>query len=288
MQCNVVFCYAAAWQNRTASRSSCILSPCCVRVCVCVFEVTTERQRFSCASAHVMLPDGRQLRQLRALYALSTLPATLQRLSSPPFALASLSVSFLLVAVHTVRYLPATALGQVGKWCSLGALALDPVAVVQRRELWRLLSSAAVHVDLAHLLLNVSSLLVVGPPLERALGTPIFTGLLVFFACASSVLYCVATGILSLCGRPLSRSAAGFSCVLFALIPLTAKNTGTVRVGGIRIPAQYRDWAELVRTQILLPEASLLGHVCGLVSGYSFIALRTSLRRITGTRLHTE
>lgn len=235
-----------------------------------------------------MLPDGRQLRQLRALYALSTLPATLQRLSTPPTAIGSLFVSFLLVAIHSARYLPPAALGLLHRWLSLHTLALDPAAVVQRRELWRLLSSATVHVDLAHLLLNVSSLLVVGPPLERTLGSTLFVALLIFFACASSVFYCVATGVLSLWGRPLSRSAAGFSCVLFALMPLTSKSNGTVQIAGVHMPAQYRNWFELVRTQILLPEASLLGHISGLIAGYFFVALRSSLRRIPGYRVHLE
>lgn len=238
-----------------------------------------------------MLPDGRQLRQLRALYAISTLPSILQRLTVPSSSqpVATLTFAFLLIAVHLARHLPHDLLGAVRHWTALHHLALDPHAVVRRRELWRLVSSYTVHVDLAHLALNVSSLLTVGPPLERALGGQVFAGILLLLGCASAVLFCILTGIfVALGAQSSSRSAAGFSCVLFALMPLRPTSSQPFSLGGFRIPGRFRYWTELVRTQILLPDASLLGHLCGLLVGYGFVALRSALRSLPGYRLHDD
>jgi membrane associated rhomboid family serine protease len=50
-------------------------------------------------------------------------------------------------------------------------------AFVAQGQWYRLLTAAFVHVDLAHLLFNMAALLIMGPPVEEALGPPRFLAL---------------------------------------------------------------------------------------------------------------
>jgi len=230
-----------------------------------------------------MLPDGRQLRQIRALYALSTLPPTLQRLTSRPIArqpTGTLATVFIMIVIHALRYVPGGIM--------IHNLSLRPLLVLRQRELWRLFTSALVHVDIAHLSLNCTALLSVGPRLEADLGTVIFVCVLIFMAIASSVIYCILS---TFSNKHTAGSVVGFSAVLFALMPLSSSHRydhRPINFGGISIPSQYRHWTELLRTQLLLPDASMLGHFSGLVAGYTFVALRSSLRKISYGRQHAD
>jgi membrane associated rhomboid family serine protease len=67
---------------------------------------------------------------------------------------------------------------------------IGPAGGVANGEVWRLLTSAFVHVQIWHLAVNMFTLWILGPPLERLLGRARFTALyLVAALCGSAVAY---------------------------------------------------------------------------------------------------
>jgi rhomboid domain-containing protein 1 len=85
-------------------------------------------------------------------------------------------------------------------------------------------------------------------------------------------------------GRNLMNTCAvGFSGVLFGLkVILTHNSPGWGSVAGFSVPVKYLAWAELVFIQFITPNASFLGHACGILAGllhlYVFKALLYKIR----------
>jgi len=63
--------------------------------------------------------------------------------------------------------------------------------------------------------------------------------------------------------------AIGLSGVIFALKVLTSSETAPGRewVHFIWVPTRYAAWAELIRIHLLVPDASFMGHLAGILSG---------------------
>lgn len=247
------------------------------------------------------LNDGQQMRNLRLAYAFMVLWPSIQYLRLRPIPFGTLIAAAVLTAVYLLRVAPTVLayvvglnnvslpavnfLFRISSPVSLGNLSLHPHAVLgQRREIWRILTSAIAHIDIAHLSLNLASLVSMGPSIEENIGSFPFLCLLIALAAVSGSLYIIASALL---GR--NVSVAGISGVLFALMPLFGTESSYAFMG-IHFPERFRYWAELFRTQLLTPEASLLGHISGLVTGYIFAAVRSALfsRRLRSQRVHVD
>ncbi|MDP9091955.1 MAG: rhomboid family intramembrane serine protease [Actinomycetota bacterium] len=93
-------------------------------------------------------------------------------MQSPPY------VTFALIAANVVIYLITVAQSGKGFTGPLGVplhrlfdnWQLQPLAVKQRSEYYRLLTSAFLHVSVLHIGSNMLALFFIGPPLERLLG----------------------------------------------------------------------------------------------------------------------
>lgn len=59
------------------------------------------------------------------------------------------------------------------------------------------------------------------------------------------------------------------SGVLFALKVITMKESEPrmVNVGGILVPSRYAAWVELIVIHLLVPNASFMGHLAGIIAG---------------------
>lgn len=67
--------------------------------------------------------------------------------------------------------------------------------------------------------------------------------------------------------------------VIFALKIITTDNSsGSSVIMGIRVPTKYAAWAELIAIHILVPNASFLGHLAGIIAGVLYV--KTPLKRI--------
>lgn len=154
-------------------------------------------------------------------------------------------------------------------------VCLSAQSVLKWREYERLILSAFEHGDDIHLYYNMLSFLAKGRTLERHFGSPYFAYLLGVFTLLTSVTY---VGLEVLISELLhdyqhyKTCAIGFSGVIFALKVLTTSywETGQRRYFGIRVPGKYAVWAELIAIQLMVPNASFVGHLAGILVGVCY------------------
>ncbi|CAM9672591.1 unnamed protein product [Chrysoparadoxa australica] len=167
-------------------------------------------------------------------------------------------------------------------------VCLNPAAMMAEAEsgLWsslavRLIASGLIHGSDMHLYYNMSSLLLKGSSLETSMGSLVFLSMtgqllvmegLLYIALAYAATFGPLADLLRSLGVTwLADSyyscAVGFSGVLFGykyLLQRRSNEPSTVM--GIVLPLKYVTWAELVLIQLVAPNASFLGHLCGILA----------------------
>ncbi|MEX1280299.1 MAG: rhomboid family intramembrane serine protease [Acidimicrobiia bacterium] len=169
--------------------------------------------------------------------------------------------TYFIIATTVVAYV-LSFFGIVG----FGAFAMSPLAV-QSGEWWRLLTHALLHSGFIHIGFNMYALYILGPALERRLGTGRFVAAYVFAAVAGGVaVYYLA---------PPASLAVGASGAIFGLFGLwfgsALANRGTVTGN-----AQFRSILSLLLINAaisLLPGISWQGHLGGFLAGVVTFAL---------------
>ena len=152
------------------------------------------------------------------------------------------------------------------------SVCLSAQSVLKWREYERLILSSFEHGDDLHLYYNMLSFMVKGRTLEQHFGSIYFAYLLSIFTLGTS---CVYVGLEVLLSDVLEdrsyykQCAIGFSGVIFALKVLTTHywEQGHRRYFGVRVPAKHAVWAELVLIQLMVPNASFIGHLSGIIVG---------------------
>src|SRR4029453_1091129 len=155
--------------------------------------------------------------------------------------------------------------------------ALDPYAVVAQGEYWRLFTALFLHGGFAHLLFNVFALYVLGPPLERAIGSVRFAVCYLVSGLASSagVVGLMVLGFVQVaelvgasgCIMGIVGASAGF-LLRHRHVPQAKQRLGNV--------------AMIIVIQIAFdlstPQVSMAAHLCGLIAGF-FLGLLLAPRR---------
>jgi membrane associated rhomboid family serine protease len=155
--------------------------------------------------------------------------------------------------------------------------ALDPYAVVAQGQYWRLFTALFLHGGFTHLLFNVFALYVLGPPLERAIGSVRFAVCYLVSGLASSagVVGLMVIGFVqaaelvgaSGCIMGIVGAWAGF-LLLHRHLPQAKQRLGNV--------------AMIIVIQIAFdlstPQVSMAAHLCGLIAGF-FLGLILAPRR---------
>lgn len=117
---------------------------------------------------------------------------------------------FVNVAIHIVIFLFSF---------SIGNFAISAYSVLYAYEYYRIVSSAFVHVGLLHIGMNMSSLLQLGPDLEKMFGTLQFLFFTVWSVFLIGIIYIFLSWCLYMILNDKSQlrySGVGFSGVLFA------------------------------------------------------------------------
>ncbi|KAL4442121.1 hypothetical protein ABPG77_011382 [Micractinium sp. CCAP 211/92] len=150
--------------------------------------------------------------------------------------------------------------------------------VVSQRELWRCAACQLSHIDLLHLLFNLSALWSIGL-VERspALGTLYYlqqTTLLFLLSPAFCVLLYHLLIVVARREQYRDVTAVGYSCVLFGWMTLLAtKQPGGIAMlplfGLADLPMWAAPWSSLLITSLLVPKASFVGHLAGILAGYA-------------------
>ena len=155
--------------------------------------------------------------------------------------------------------------------------ALEPYAVLAQGEYWRLFTALFLHGGFTHLLFNVFALYILGPPLERSIGTIRFAVCYLISGLASSagVVALTVVGFVQVaqlvgasgCIMGIVGTWAGF-LVRHRHAPQAKQRLGNV-VMIIVIQVAF---------DLSTPQVSMAAHVCGLIAGF-FLGLILAPRR---------
>ena len=159
----------------------------------------------------------------------------------------------------------------VGDWNDPGVLhrigALEPDAVITQGEYWRLFTALFLHAGFLHLGFNLFALYVLGPPLERTIGTLRFAACYLFSGLASGA------GVVALdkVGLVQVDQLIGASGCVMGVVGAWA---------GFLLRHHHAPFAKqrlaniglIVAIQIAFdlstPQVSMAAHMCGLVAGF--------------------
>ena len=158
-----------------------------------------------------------------------------------------------------------------GAWTNLAVLhrlgALEPRLVTINGEYWRLLTALFLHAGVVHLLVNLFALYVLGPPLERAIGSLRFVACYLISGLGSGA------GVVALSALNLieANELVGASGSVMGIVGAWAgfllrhRHTPLAR-------KRLNDIVIIVVIQsvfdILTPQVSMSAHLCGLVTGF--------------------
>jgi membrane associated rhomboid family serine protease len=158
--------------------------------------------------------------------------------------------------------------------------ALEPYAVVAQGEYWRLFTALFLHGGFTHLLFNIFALYILGPSLERSIGTIRFAVCYLISGLVSSagvvglaVVGFVQVGQLvgaSGCIMGIVGAWAGF-LVRHRHVPQARQRLGNI---GLIVVIQ-------IVFDLSTPQVSMAAHLCGLIAGF-FLGLILAPRAVAG------
>jgi len=162
--------------------------------------------------------------------------------------------------------------------------ALEPYAVVVQGEYWRLFTALFLHGGFTHLLFNIFALYILGPPLERSLGTIRFAVCYLMSGLASSA------GVVGLTvfGFVQVAQLVGASGCIMGIVGTWAGFLVRHR----HAPQAKQRLANVVMIIVIqvafdlsTPQVSMAAHLCGLIAGF-FLGLLLAPRAtsVTGDR----
>ena len=159
--------------------------------------------------------------------------------------------------------------------------ALEPYAVVAQGEYWRLFTALFLHGGFTHLLFNLFALYILGPPLERSIGTIRFVVCYLMSGLASSA------GVVGLAVVGLVKVAqlVGASGSIMGIVGTWAgflvrhrhAPQAKQRLGNVVMIVVIQ-----VAFDLSTPQVSMAAHLCGLIAGF-FLGLILAPRAARGT-----
>ncbi|XP_076886189.1 RHOMBOID-like protein 13 [Bidens hawaiensis] len=141
---------------------------------------------------------------------------------------------------------------------------------------WRLITSAFSHISVLHLVFNMSALWSLGS-LEQlpALGTAYYLHYSLVLIILSGLLVLGSYHVL------INRfkleyfrrvTAVGYSCVVFGWMTVLSIKQPSSKLnlfGFLSLPISFAPFESLIFTSIIVPQASFLGHLSGIIVGYA-------------------
>ena len=161
--------------------------------------------------------------------------------------------------------------------------ALEPYSVVVQHEYWRFFTALFLHGGFIHLLFNVFALYVLGPPLERSIGTTRFVVCYLISGLASGA------GVmgLTLMGVVQPAQLIGASGSIMGIVGAWA---------GFLMRHRHAPHAKQSLANVLMivgiqiafdvstPQVSMAAHLCGLICGF-FLGLILAPRPVAGSMI---
>ncbi|CAB4317316.1 unnamed protein product [Prunus armeniaca] len=153
-----------------------------------------------------------------------------------------------------------------------------PSAVLSRFQVYRIFTSIIFHGSVLHVLFNMMALVPLGSELERIMGS-VRMLYIIFLLAISNALFHLTIALL-VAYNPIhsdpylmNECAIGFSGILFSMIVIETSLSGHQSrsvFGLFNVPAKWYVWILLVVFQVVMSNVSLLGHLCGILSGFAY------------------
>jgi membrane associated rhomboid family serine protease len=157
-------------------------------------------------------------------------------------------------------------------------VGLSYEAAMEGGQYWRIITSAFSHVSVVHLVFNMSALWSLGA--VEQLG---HVGLGVEYYLHYTVVLVVLSGllVLGIYHVMIQRfkveyfrrvTAVGYSCVVFGWMTILAAKQPSSKLnlfGVLSLPISFAPFESLIFTSIMVPQASFIGHLSGIIVGYS-------------------
>lgn len=158
----------------------------------------------------------------------------------------------------------------------------------------RLFLASFFHLNDLHIYYNMVSFVWKSLSLEKDMGSGYYCSLLAVFVLLTNVVYCVLQYIAVLLFHDYSylyHCAAGFSSVIFAVKVVTTYRlppTTSYVMGLLPVPSRLAVWAELIVISILVPNASFVGHLAGILVGLAYVTgpLKGIMDSLNGKLFH--
>ncbi|XP_008808594.2 rhomboid-like protein 15 isoform X1 [Phoenix dactylifera] len=153
-----------------------------------------------------------------------------------------------------------------------------PSEVVSRFQVYRIYTSVLFHGSLLHVLFNMLALVPLGTELERIMGSIRLLYLMFLLATTNAIFHLIIALVVAhipLYPYPflMNECAIGFSGIIFSMIVIETNLSGVQSrsvFGLFSVPAKWYAWILLVLFQLLATNVSLLGHLCGILSGFAY------------------
>lgn len=188
-------------------------------------------------------------------------------------------LTMLLLAINIIIHIDPPQLYLLGyNFANIGKNCLNPKLIINEFQnngnilFNRLFLSSIIHADDTHLYYNMISLLWKGINIEHNIGTEQFMILFFFSLVVSHSLIVIIAIVLESFGisqySGYNTCSIGFSAVLFSFkYVLNHSDSRMNNVMGIKIQSKYAAWLELIVISFMNPNASFIGHLCGIFSG---------------------
>ncbi|XAR69863.1 Rhomboid protease [Bertholletia excelsa] len=179
------------------------------------------------------------------------------------------------VVVCGVIYLVCLLVG----YDSFAEVCFLPSAVISRFQVYRIYTSVLFHGSLLHVMFNMMALVPLGSELERVMGSVRCLYMIILLATSNAIFHLLIALLIAY--NPfqpyqylMNECAIGFSGILFSMIVIETSLSGVQHrsvFGLFNVPAKWYAWILLVVFQLLMTNVSLLGHLCGILSGFAYI-----------------
>ncbi|KAI7996899.1 Rhomboid-like protein 15 [Camellia lanceoleosa] len=161
---------------------------------------------------------------------------------------------------------------------SFAEVCFWPSAVISWFQVYRIYTSIIFHGSLLHVLFNMMALVPLGSELERVMGSIRLLYMIILLASSNAIFHLLIALLVSF--NPfhpiqylMNECAIGFSGILFSMIVIETSLSGVQYrsvFGLFNVPAKWYAWILLVVFQLLMTNVSLLGHLCGILSGFAY------------------
>jgi membrane associated rhomboid family serine protease len=182
--------------------------------------------------------------------------------------LRSMPAVLVLILLNTVAFIFEISIGDLNDPEVLHRVgALEPYAVVAQGEYWRLFTALFLHGGFTHLLFNIFALYILGPPLERTIGTMRFAVCYLISGLASSA---GVVGLTVLGFVQVSQLVGASGCIMgivgaWAGFLLRHRHAPQAkqRLGNVVMIIVIQ-----VAFDLSTPQVSMAAHLCGLIAGF--------------------